>query len=212
VIWFLKLVILLDGKNLARKALVSSSHVLINPEGKECSHAHALSLSEKGNNHSQMASVETLLCFNVPHTSKKTERCMFGSSKVVPPNWDHYTMEMRVGLSSKLFVLTLGWAILEAMPWTLGVTKSVSILFWSPPPLAMFGEVFLASHLCSLSVCFFLLKWKILSISGLGPYRNGLRVNGKDSCMHSHQHYQRNQTRNRKKNKIKHLPNFVRLT
>jgi len=32
-----------------------------------------------------MALVETLLSFNVSHTSKKTERCKFGSSKGVLP-------------------------------------------------------------------------------------------------------------------------------
>ena len=31
VIWFLKLVVLLGGKNLVRKALVRSSHVVIDP-------------------------------------------------------------------------------------------------------------------------------------------------------------------------------------
>jgi len=86
VIWFLTLAILLGGKNLARKTLVSSSHVVIHPDGKECSQALALSLSEKGNNHTRIASMETPLSFNMSHTSKKTERCKFEASKGVPSN------------------------------------------------------------------------------------------------------------------------------
>jgi len=82
----LKLAVLLSRKNLVRKALVSSSHVEIHPEDKECSHALALSPSEKGNNHSWMASMRTPLSFNVSHTTKKAEMCKFGFSKEVPPN------------------------------------------------------------------------------------------------------------------------------
>jgi len=59
---------------------------MIYPEGKKFNHALAFSLSENKNNHSQMASMETPLSFNVSHTSKKTERCKFRSSKRVPPN------------------------------------------------------------------------------------------------------------------------------
>jgi len=85
-----------------RKALVSSSHEVIHPDGKECSQALALFLTEKGNNHNQMASMEAPLGFNVSHTSKNIERCRFRCSKGVPPNWDCYTMEMSFGLSLKL--------------------------------------------------------------------------------------------------------------
>ena len=114
--------------------------------------------SEKGNNCRQMASVETPLSFNVSHTSKKTERCKFGSSKGVPPNSDCCTMEMRVGLGSKLLSSMLGRAILEAMTWTPGVAKSLSDLLWLPHPPAIFAAVLLASHLCSSSFWFFLHK------------------------------------------------------
>jgi len=169
--------------------------MVIHPKGKECNQALALSLSKKGNDRSRMALVETLLSFNVSHTSKKTEMCKFGYSRGVPPNWDCCTMEMRADLSSQLFASTLGRAMLEAIPWTPGITKSLSILLWSPPPPAIFVEVLLTSCLCSSIVCFFLLKRKVLSISRLGSYRNGLCINGEDSCKHYHQHYQRNQAR-----------------
>ena len=142
-----------------------------------------------------MALVETPLSFNVSHTSKKNKRCKFGSSKGVPPNWDCCPMKMRAGLSSKLFALTLGRAMLEEIPWTLGVTKFIRVLLWWPPPPTIFVEVLLASRLCSSICCLFLLKPKVLSISGSGSYRNGLHLNGEDSCKHYHQDYQRNQIR-----------------
>ena len=75
VIYFLKLAILLRGKNWARKAIVSASQVVMHPYGKECNQALTLSLNEKGNKRRQIASLETQLSFNVSHTSKKTERC-----------------------------------------------------------------------------------------------------------------------------------------
>jgi len=77
---------LLGGKNLARKAFVSSSHVEIDSGGKECSHALALSLNENGNRHRQMASLHAPFLFKVSHTSKNTERCRLGSSIGEPPN------------------------------------------------------------------------------------------------------------------------------
>jgi len=40
---------LLGGKNLARKALINSPQVVMQPDGKECNQALALSLNEKGN-------------------------------------------------------------------------------------------------------------------------------------------------------------------
>jgi len=86
VIQFLKLTVLLGGKNLARIVLANSSQVVMHPDGKECNHALALSLKEKGNRHRRIASVETPLSFNVLHISKKIERYRFRSSKGVPPN------------------------------------------------------------------------------------------------------------------------------
>jgi len=91
-----------------RKNLINSSQVVIHPDGKEGNQALALYLNEKGNNRSQMASVDTLLSFNVSYTSKMTESCRFGSSKGVPPNWDCCTMEVSAGLGSKLLASTLG--------------------------------------------------------------------------------------------------------
>ena len=157
-----------------------------------------------------MALVETPLSFNVSHTSKKTNSCELRSSNGVPPNWNCYTMEIRVGLSSKLFASILGRAMLELMPGTPRVTKSRSVLFCTPPPPSIIGEVSQALHLCSSSLCFFLLKQKVLSISRLGLYRKGLRIKEENSYKHKHQHYQCNQ--NEKKNKVKHLVNFIRLT
>jgi len=65
VIWFLKFAVLLGGKNLARKAFVNSSHVEIDPGGKECSHALALSLNENENRRRRMASVYASFIFRV---------------------------------------------------------------------------------------------------------------------------------------------------
>ena len=126
-----------------------------------------------------MASMETPLSFNVSHTSKKIERCRFGPSKGVLQNWDCCTMEMSASLSSKLLPLTLRCAMVEVIPWTSRVRKSWSVLLWSPPLLTMFVGFLITSRLCSSIFCFFLLKRKVLSISGLGSYRNGLRVNWK---------------------------------
>jgi len=98
---------LLVGKDLARKALVSSPQVAIDPRGKEWSHTLALSLIENRNKRRRIASVEAPLIFNVSHTSRKTRRCKLGSSINVPPNCDGCTMEMSAGLSSK-FLATIG--------------------------------------------------------------------------------------------------------
>ena len=86
VIWFLKLVVLLGGKNFVRRTLVSSSHVVMHPRGKECSHALALSFKEKRSNCNVIAPVETPLSFNVSHTSENIERCGLVSSSGVAPN------------------------------------------------------------------------------------------------------------------------------
>jgi len=60
--------------------------VVMHPDGKECNQALALSLNQIGNKRKRIASVETSLSFNVSRTSKKTERCRFGSSKGVSPS------------------------------------------------------------------------------------------------------------------------------
>ena len=86
MIWFLKLAILLGGKNLAKKAFfVSSSHVEIDLGGKECSHALALSLDENGNRRKR-AVVDAPFIFTVSHTSRNTERYRLRSSIGEPPN------------------------------------------------------------------------------------------------------------------------------
>jgi len=80
--------------------------------------------SEKANSRNQVASVETLFGFNVPKTSKNTERSESGSSNRVSPNWDCCTIEIRVSLSSNFWASTFGRLVSEVMPWTPGVTKS----------------------------------------------------------------------------------------
>ena len=180
---------------MARKALVNSSQLVMHPDGKECNQALALSLNEKGNKHRRIASVETPSSFNVSHTSKRAKKCRFDPSKGVPPNWDCCTIEMSVSLSLKLLASIVGRAMLEAIPWTPGVIKPQSVLLWSSPHPSMFEVFLLASHLCSSILCFFLLKQKVLSISGSGSYKIGLRINRKNFCKHYHQHYQRNKTR-----------------
>jgi len=164
----------------------------MHPDDKDCNQALALSLKEKGNRHRWIASVETPLSFNISHTSKKTERCIFGSSKGVPPKWNCCTIEMNAGLNSKWLASTVGRAMLEAIPWTPGVMKSQSVLLWSPRPPAMLVKYLLASRPCSSILCFFLLKWKVLSISGSSSYKIWLLINRKNSCKHYHQHYQCN--------------------
>ena len=69
-----------------RKALVSSSHVVIHPKAKNEAKLLPYPLSEKGNKCSRMASVETSFSFNVSHTFEMTEGCRFDSSKGVPQN------------------------------------------------------------------------------------------------------------------------------
>ena len=71
---------------MARKTLVSSSHVVIEPRVKEWSHNYALSLREKVNKCKHIASMEATSIFKVSHTSRKTDRCKFGSFMGVPPN------------------------------------------------------------------------------------------------------------------------------
>jgi len=186
---------------LARTALVNSSQVVMHPDGKDCNQALALSLKEKGNRRRQITSMETPLSFNISHTSKKTERCRFGSSKGIPPNWDCCTIEMSADVSLKLLASIVGRTMLEAIPWTPIGTKSRSILLWSPPSLAMLVGFLLASRPCSLILCFVLLKQKVLSISQSGSYKIGLRMNRKNSCKHYHQHYQCNLIRKENNNK-----------
>jgi len=65
---------------MARKALVSSSHVVIDHGGRECSHALALSLSENGNRCREIASVVAPLISKVSHTCRNTEKCKLGFS------------------------------------------------------------------------------------------------------------------------------------
>ena len=184
-IWFLKLPILLGGKNFARKALVDLSQVVMHPEDNKCNQALTLSANEKGNRRRQIASMETPLGLAY---QKRTERSRFVSSKGVSPNWDYCTVNMSAGLSSKLLASTVGRAMLEAIPWTIRVTKSQRIFLWSPPPPAMFVRFLLSLHICSWTLCFSLRRRKVLSILGWGSYKIGLRINQNNSCKHYHEH------------------------
>jgi len=160
------LAILLGGKNLTRKTFLNLSHAVMHPGGNEWSHAHALSLCEKGNRHKLITSVETPLSFNMSPTSKKTERCKFGSSNGLPPNWDYCNIDIRAGLSSKLFASMASPAMLEEMPWTPKAMKPQSVLLWPPPILAINEETAWAFSLCFSILNFFLLEQKVLSIFG----------------------------------------------
>jgi len=163
-----QLVVLLRGKNLSRKALFNSSQVVMQPDGKKCNQALALSLNGKGNKRTRIASLETPFNFSESHTSKQTERYRFGSSKGVLSNWDCYTMKISAGLSLKLLASTVVRALLKSIPWTLGVTKSWRVLL---------SEFHLASRLWSSILYFFLLKRKILLISRSGSYKIKLTIN-----------------------------------
>jgi len=142
-------------------------------DGKEWNQALALSFKEKWSKRSRIASLETSFNFSASHTSKKTERCKFGSSKGVPPNWECCIMEISAGLSSKLLASTAGRVMLEAIPWTLVVMKSQRVLLSLPDML----EFLLASCLYSSILYFFLLKRKVLSISRSGLHKIRLCIN-----------------------------------
>ena len=101
MIWFLKLVILLCGKNFTRKTLVSSSHAVIDPRDREWSHTLALSLSEKGKKWWRIASVEAPLIFNMSHTSRKMRGASWEpplvscQTDIVAP-WNECRLELKV--------------------------------------------------------------------------------------------------------------------
>jgi len=101
---------------------VSSSHVVVNPRGKEWSHAHALSLREKGNKCRCIASLAAPLIFKVSQTLRNTKRCRLGSFKSALSNYDCYIMEMSASFSSKLLAGMRGIVILGVWLWATGVT------------------------------------------------------------------------------------------
>jgi len=94
----------------------------------------------------------------VSYTFEKTERYKFESSNGVPSSLDCCTIDIRAGLSSKLFNSKVSWAMLEEMP--------CSVLLWSPPIPEIKEETTLALSLCSSIFNFFLLEQKVLSIFG----------------------------------------------
>ena len=75
VIRFLRTSILLGGKYLARNTLLRSSQVVIKLGGIESNQSRALSLREKGNNLSHIASSEAPLHFKVSANYIKVFKC-----------------------------------------------------------------------------------------------------------------------------------------
>jgi len=88
-------------------------------------------------------------------------------------------MEIKAGLSSKLFASALGRAMLEAMPLTPTVTKSLSVLLCSPAPSTVIGKVLLALRLFSSSLYFLLLKWNPPNLRIGFIQRWALQIRGK---------------------------------
>ena len=128
MLWFLRLVVLLGGKNLARKALVTSSHVMMESSGSEWSHTCAWSLSENEKRRRWIAPMETPFNFSVSRTSKKIKKVKVRALHWWSSKLRYWTMETSIGLNLKLFTSTVGLAILDEMPWTPGVMKSWSVL------------------------------------------------------------------------------------
>jgi len=81
----------------------------MHPDTKECNQVLALSLNEKGNKRSRIASLETPFNFIVSHTSKKTEYLGL-------PREFRRTEIVSAGLSSKLLAAIIGRAMLDAIP------------------------------------------------------------------------------------------------
>jgi len=126
VIWFLSCAVLLGGKYLARNAFLSSFHVEMELDGRDCSHALARSLREKGNKRMRMALGSTPLHLNVSANCTKIERCKFGSSVGFPENWFCCTIRSREGLSSKLFAAIAGRTMLVWGSSSEGTANSLS--------------------------------------------------------------------------------------
>ena len=68
MVWFLRLAVLLGEKKVARKALVNPCHIQIESGGNEWRQDRALSLSEKGKRHREIAPVETPRSILMCHT------------------------------------------------------------------------------------------------------------------------------------------------
>ena len=74
-IWFLRTAVLLGGKYLARNTLLRSSQVVIELGGRESNQSRALSLREKGNDLSRIASGEAPLHFKVSANCIQVFKC-----------------------------------------------------------------------------------------------------------------------------------------
>ena len=147
--WFLRLGVMFGGKNFARKTLMSSSHVMMHPGGKEWSHTLSLSLGTNGNNCNWMALMETPLSFNVSHTSKNTKKCKLESSNGVPPI-GIITHGNKSHLQLKVACFYIWSSNGREMLWTYGVTKSLTSFFCHlllPPSLKMLLKLWLFTPL-----------------------------------------------------------------
>ena len=122
VIFALNLAILPEGKYLLRKALDKASQVVNEVGSSLRSQSLALSVSEKRKSLSLIVSAETLLSLIVSHFTRKLRRWMCGFSVGRPLNWSFSTKDTIVGRSFKLFALTAGLTMEEAMLVAYGKT------------------------------------------------------------------------------------------
>ena len=91
--------------------------------------------------------------------------------------------------------------------WGYEIPECPSLTFAS----SIFTDSSLVLRLLS-SLCFFLLRWKVRSISRSGSYANGLRTKGKIALQTHSRHYQSNKNWKGIKRKQKHLVTFTRIT
>lgn len=126
VIWFLNYAILLGGKYLSRNDFFNSFHVVIEFDGRDCCHARALPLREKGNIINWMDSGSTPLLFCVSTNCMKMERCKFGSSIGILENWFCCTIWNMEDFNSKLLAWIAWLTILEWGSSLKGTTNSLS--------------------------------------------------------------------------------------
>lgn len=132
VIWFIRTIVLLNGKYLARNAFLKSFQMVIELAGRESNHNLALSMSEKGNKHNHIASGATPLDFNVSASWINTFKCLLRFSVARLENWFYCRIYNKVDLSSKFPAAISGLTILVWDSLLEGKEKSLSGLWsWS---------------------------------------------------------------------------------
>lgn len=109
LIWLLSKVVLLGGKYLAKKTFFNSSHVVMELDSKDYSHALALSLNEKGKICNRITSGLTPLAFTISAYCTNPDRWRFESSVGLPENWFCCTTCNSEDFNSKSF-----WSMAEA--------------------------------------------------------------------------------------------------